>query len=101
MSYIMNMSKGNKARPKRRKDKMNATTAQFEVGQTYTTRSACDSDCVWAFKVLKRTAKRITVEARGEGVRTVGIRIWEGVETATPLGSYSMAPIIRANRPAK
>lgn len=69
----------------------------FIVGKTYSCRSACDHDCIFYYKVIKRTAKFITVEDRHGQVRRAGIRVWCGVETAMPQGSYSMAPIIRAD----
>ena len=82
---------------------MNNTTttpapATFAVGTTYSARSACDHNTVWTFTVAKRSAKFITFT---DGKR-VGVKIdkWDGHEHAAPLGSYSMAPVIRANRPA-
>ena len=68
---------------------------KFETGKTYSTRSACDYDCVFSFEVLKRTAKRITIKHHDE-VFTRGIYMHEGKEHCKPLGSYSMCPIIRA-----
>lgn len=73
---------------------------KFEAGKTYTTRSACDSNVVWSFEVIKRTAKRITVVEDSNTVRTVGVTEMGGHEVAWPLGKYSMAPIIRASRQA-
>ena len=73
--------------------------AKFETGKTYSTRSACDSDCKWEFTVVKRTAKRITITGDG-ATRTVGVAEMGGHEIAWPLGKYSMAPIIRASRQA-
>lgn len=74
--------------------------ANFEIGKTYSTRSACDWECVFSFTVLRRTAKRITIEDRHGQVRTVGVQNYGGDETAKPLGSYSMCPVIRAERAA-
>lgn len=74
----------------------------FQVGKTYSARSACDHDCVFTWEVVSRTAKRITLNyIVGGTVRdtvTRGVRVWDGVETAMPFGSYSMAPAIRADR---
>jgi hypothetical protein len=76
-------------------------THTFQVGTTYTTRSACDSDCIFRFTVIKRTAKFITVlrdnGADGELIR-VGVKTDDRGEWALPFGSYSMAPVIRADR---
>lgn len=64
----------------------------FEAGQTYTTRSPCDHDCVISLTVAKRTAKTIKT---AEG-KTLRIAVYEGTEYVKPWGSYSMAPIVRA-----
>ena len=72
----------------------------FEVGETYTTRSLCDYECVFAFTVTSRTAKRITIKDRHGRTRTVGVKVWGDCETAKPHGTYSMCPVINANRAA-
>lgn len=66
--------------------------AQFQIGKTYSTRSACDHNCIFSITVAARTAKTIKTT---DG-KTVRIGEYEGVETVKPLGSYSMAPTIRA-----
>ena len=78
---------------------MNITTnTTFDIGQTYSCRSACDSNCVWTFTVEARTAKRMTI-ADGYDTKTVGIKIDEsGNEWALPMGRYSMAPVIFSDR---
>lgn len=76
-------------------------TKTFEVGKTYTTRSLCDYECVFAFTVTARTAKRITIRDHARrSTRTVGIRVWGDCETAKPHGTYSMCPVINANQAA-
>ena len=88
-----------------------AMNTTFEVGQTYTARSIGDSDCVFEFEVVKRTAKFITISnAMFDGpkrVKVFTLRDWfdennyqASFETAMPLGSYSMAPTIRSDRSA-
>jgi hypothetical protein len=68
----------------------------FEVGKTYSTRSACDYDCVFSYTVVKRSAKFITVRDKfGKGTRC-GVSEWNGAESAFPEGRYSMAPSIQA-----
>jgi hypothetical protein len=71
---------------------------KFTAGNTYTQRSICDSNCVFSFRVVSRTAKTMQLDS-GDGVtRRVGIKFdREGCEFAFPLGRYSMAPTIRAN----
>lgn len=76
-----------------------ATTAPatFKVGNTYSARSVCDHNCVWTFKVSKRTAKFVTFvdELTGDTYRR-GVHVWDGAEWARPFGDYSMAPTLYA-----
>lgn len=39
----------------------------FEIGQTYTMRSACMRDCTWSYTVTKRTAQTITTQKTAAG----------------------------------
>lgn len=64
----------------------------FEAGKTYTTRSACDHDCVISVTVAKRTAKTITTAAG----KTLRVGMYDGAEFVKPWGTYSMAPIVTA-----
>lgn len=64
----------------------------FEPGKSYKTRFITSSDTVIGITVKARTAKTITT-AQGKRLR---ISVYDGVECVKPLGSYSMAPIIRA-----
>lgn len=76
-----------------------STATRFVVGESYQARSAGDYDCVWTFTVECRTARFVTlVQDSGERMR-VGVREWQGVESALPFGRYSMSPSIRADRP--
>ena len=70
--------------------------SKFNIGITYTTRSIADHDTVITAKVLKRTAKFVTVKTQFDASKRCGIIIIDGVETIKPWGSYSMAPTIRA-----
>ena len=65
----------------------------FEAGKTYTTRSACDHDCVIRVTVASRTAK--TIKTAAGKVLRVGVSY--GVEYVKPWGTYSMAPIVSAS----
>jgi hypothetical protein len=40
-----------------------ATT--FNVGQTYSTRSICDHECIHSVTIVARTAKTVTFRQRG------------------------------------
>jgi len=66
--------------------------SEFKAGQTYTTRSIGDADCIIRVTVAKRTAKTLTT-SEGKSFR---IALYDGVEYVKPWGSYSMAPIVRA-----
>jgi hypothetical protein len=67
---------------------------KFETGKTYYTRSVADYDTIVRVTVAKRTDKTI-VTAAGDRLR---INIWNDVEQVKPWGSYSMAPIVSADR---
>ena len=67
---------------------------KFETGKTYYTRSVADYDTIVRVTVAKRTDKTI-VTAAGDRLR---INVWQGVEQVKPWGSFSMAPIVGADR---
>lgn len=71
-------------------------TKTFEAGKTYQTRSIVDADHWVRVTVVKRTAKTITTD-RG---KTLRIFTMDGVERVKPWGSYSMCPIVGADRVA-
>lgn len=74
---------------------------KFEIGTTYSMRSACDHDCMWTYTVTARTAQTITLT---DGKATQKCRIskiaseFRGAETIYPLGQYSMAPSLSADK---
>lgn len=65
---------------------------QFQVGKTYSTRSIGDQNCVFSITVIKRTEKTVTTS---EG-KLLRIQVDDDIEKVRPLGTYSMAPTIRA-----
>ena len=73
---------------------------QFQVGQTYSQSSICDSDCHFRFTVVKRTEKSIWLNDHSgikKGTYRVKITDYDqNAETCSPLGSYSMAPSLDA-----
>ena len=71
-------------------------TIQFEAGKTYYTRSVCDHDHIIRVKIVGRTAKTVKTD-KG---KTLRVYVYEGVERVKPWGSYSMAPIVGADRVA-
>ena len=76
---------------------------KFEVGKVYYCRSLCDYDCKWFFKILSRTEKMMTIQMVGyDEVKRVKIhsRMFDYCESAMPLGRYSMAPVLTAEKVA-
>lgn len=73
-------------------------TTQFNIGQTYSGRHACDYDSKAHFTILARTAKTVKIEIRGEIV-TRRLSVYCDREQFNPYGSYSMAMVIDANDP--
>ncbi len=72
---------------------------KFAAGTTYTTRSICDHNCIITVAVVSRTAKTIKANVGGK-LKTLRIGAYEidGAEFVKPWGSYSMAPIVTANK---
>ena len=76
---------------------------QFKVNNTYQCRSICNYDCVWIYKVIKRTAATITIKDMDtKEVKTCRINKkaseWDNCETIYPTGHYSMCPVLTANK---
>lgn len=71
---------------------------KFETGTEHSTRSICDSECVFTVNIIRRTAKSVWIkDMNGETVRR-SIQVVDGAEQFFPYGKYSMAPVIRATR---
>lgn len=79
---------------------MSNTETKFEAGRTYYTRSVCDHECIFRFEVVRRTARSVWIVEPGSSKPPArkAISVWQGVETIKPHGSYSMAPILSADR---
>ncbi len=69
---------------------------QFEIGKTYSSRSICDSNCIYTATIIKRTAKTVVAEIDGHA-RRCKIHIDSEGEFIIP-ERYSMAPTYRATR---
>ena len=67
----------------------------FEVGKTYFTTSACDSNCIFKVEIVKRTAKTVTFRRDGKERRAKIYTDHDG-EYIIP-ERYSMAPVFRAS----
>lgn len=74
----------------------------FRVGVTYTDRAAGDHDLIYRWKVVARTAKTVTIQNMNRSINETvrrGIRVYNtGIESCSPDGRYSMAPVISADR---
>jgi len=74
----------------------NETMNKFFSGQELSNSSLGDHSCIFAGKVIKRTAKTVTIET-DEGVKRCKIFTdRDGGEYIYPFGRYSMATIFRA-----
>jgi len=72
---------------------------KFEVGATYFARSTGDYDCIYKYRVVKRTEKTITLDGDGwEKPQRKKVYDYNEIEHCRPEGSYSMAPIIGADK---
>ena len=75
------------------------TRTAFQADTTYKMRFIGDSDLIAPVTVLKRTEKTVTVSIRGEAAKSCRIKTdHNGIEYILPLGSYSMAPCVKADR---
>lgn len=73
---------------------------KFKIGKKYFMRSACDYDCIWTFKVVKRTKCTITIVSDNEQL-TRRVSVFNGGEYCNPFGRYSMAPVLTAQNMVK
>jgi hypothetical protein len=73
---------------------------KFETGKTYRTRSLGDYDCVLDYKIISRTAKTLkSFDKMDNQIKTYRISICEDVEQFKPWGSFSMCPMMSADKP--
>ncbi len=77
-----------------------ATSQKFEAGRNYYMTSVCDHNCRWEYNVTRRTAKSVWLVQVGsaKAPRRFGIKTFMGEELVYPLGSYSMSPILGAEK---
>jgi len=69
---------------------------RFKEGMKLSARSACDHNCVFEGRVLKRSPKTVVVETDLHGVKRCKIHENEDGEFIFPFGKYSMCPVFRA-----
>lgn len=76
-----------------------AAVTKFEAGVSYYCRSACNYDCIWHFRIIRRTAKSVWIINDEDGkICRKGVGVWDGVEKFEPFGRYSMSPVVSADR---
>ena len=74
---------------------------KFEVGSTYYARSAGDYDCIFKAAIVARTAKTVTIKMYGYDECKKRISVFCNTEIFKPFGTYSMCPIISAEKEIK
>lgn len=74
---------------------------KFVPGVTYYTRSIGDHNCIWRFTVVRRTASSVWVSGdfhNGGAVQRRKVEEYNGAETFSPFGRYSMSPSVYADK---
>ena len=83
---------------------MENATIKFEAGSTYYTRSIGDHNCIWRFRVVRRTASSVWVTGCADHdagkVERRKVSEWNGAECFKPFGTYSMSPTVCAENVA-
>ena len=74
---------------------------KFRVGKEYGCNSACNHTCWWFFTVVRRTEKTVWLKNQDGEVLQRRPHVWNGVESISPFGVYSMSPSLSASRPTK
>lgn len=85
---------------KRESVRLDLAACVFEAGKTYATRSIVDSDYMVTIEVLARTAKTLRVRTGGKEKTLRVSPSYDGHESVKPWGSYSMCPVITADKVA-
>ena len=74
---------------------------KFEVGKRYSMRSICNSECIWVYEVIARTACTVTLKNENGEIKKCRISKkdseYANAETVLPEGKYSMCPKLRAD----
>lgn len=73
-------------------------TTAFVPGKTYRLTFIGDSNLHVAYRVVKRTAKFITITDGTDTIRCGVKALYDGVEYCLPFGSYSMSPSLAADK---
>ena len=71
---------------------------KFKVGETYATRSNCDWDCIFECTIVKTSKSSVWFTGScTSGSKRRAVKDWGDESYFMPLGSYSMAPMIKSN----
>lgn len=73
---------------------------RFETGKTYYTKSICDSEIIYKFKIERRNMKSVWIMIDGK-LKRRALKYHGGSEYFEPFGNYSMSPMIKAERELK
>ena len=73
---------------------------EFVTDRTYSMTSVCDAGCRWDYTVTRRTAKTVWLREVGstKPAKAFRVSVYCGEEQVSPLGRYSMSPILGAGR---
>ena len=73
---------------------------KFEIGKRYSMHSPCDTECIWTYKVIARTASTITLQDTHGQTQKCRVKVSPifDAEHCSPLGRYSMSPILTAEK---
>ena len=75
---------------------------KFEVGKKYKVRSICDSECFFTYEITKISKGFVTVSSRMDGAKRKKIFVDDdGIQFCYPQGTYSMCPILKADKVAE
>lgn len=73
----------------------------FIIGKTYGTPSICNSECIFSYTIIARTATTVTIKNKFGDVKKCRIskKFSEHckAETILPEGNYSMCPMLSAD----
>jgi hypothetical protein len=70
----------------------------FQVGTVYTARAASDHATIYYWRVMKRSARFVSMQDRWGDERRVAITIADDGTELAILGRYANAPVLRADR---
>ena len=83
---------------------METTISKFEAGKTYYVRSIGDHNCIWRFRVVRRSASSVWVTGADDHdaakVERRKISEYRGSENFSQFGRYSMSPTVYAENVA-